>query len=495
MGDKTECEVLCEPFDLTSHKRIDCGWCDYVACSSCVQRHLLLELNEPCCMACKHEWNREFLNSKLPKKFITGPLKTHRENIIYEREKALLPETQPFAEIVKRVDRLKEKRLKIKDQLEKLQKEHHARPAPRYGEEYFKWQRDYNIANITLTEKFKYLDKLIIYLEGTVFHNAGRAQTVEERRTFVKPCPSPDCRGFLSTQWKCGLCSVHVCSKCHEIKNETEGQEHECNPETLASIQALERDSKPCPKCGAMIFRIEGCSQMFHTPLSGGCGAVFDWNTLRIYTGNENAVHNPHWYEYQRTLNNGNVPRQLGDVACGGVPTAYELSNTIYRFMPRTSKEAQTASGRLYTIHQGYNHNQHVELPRYAVNMIQDNRDLRISYLLSKIDQDKFKSDLQKRDKARAKKQHIGDILRTFQLALGDIMLRITRSETINDYTAILREIPTLIEFTNNAFKEMARIYDCVCPYIRSDTYKMDTIKKPKPQKKSLTNPDNEEPE
>jgi hypothetical protein len=27
-----------------------------------------------------------------------------------------------------------------------------------------------------------------------------------ERSLFVRACPDEDCRGFLSSQWKCGIC-------------------------------------------------------------------------------------------------------------------------------------------------------------------------------------------------------------------------------------------------------------------------------------------------
>ena len=36
------------------------------------------------------------------------------------------------------------------------------------------------------------------------------AATRREHAAFVRPCPNTEanCRGFLSTQWKCNLCSI-----------------------------------------------------------------------------------------------------------------------------------------------------------------------------------------------------------------------------------------------------------------------------------------------
>ena len=64
----------------------------------------------------------------------------------------------------------------------------------------------------------------------------------KERRKFMKACPAEGCRGFLSTQWKCGMCSTHVCSKCFVIKP-VDGAgnfiEHECKESDLQSADLI----------------------------------------------------------------------------------------------------------------------------------------------------------------------------------------------------------------------------------------------------------------
>ena len=33
----------------------------------------------------------------------------------------------------------------------------------------------------------------------------------KEKKVFIKKCPVNDCEGFLSSSWKCGVCSTWVC--------------------------------------------------------------------------------------------------------------------------------------------------------------------------------------------------------------------------------------------------------------------------------------------
>ena len=60
-------------------------------------------------------------------------------------------------------------------------------------------------------------------------------------------------------------------------------------------MEFLNKDTKPCPHCGTMIFKISGCSQIFCVD----CHTAWDWNTSKIITG---VIHNPHYYEFLNRL-------------------------------------------------------------------------------------------------------------------------------------------------------------------------------------------------
>ena len=112
---------------------------------------------------------------------------------------------------------------------------------------------------------------------------------------FVKPCPAPDCKGFLSTAWKCGLCDQYTCPDCHDLKGALrEDPNHRCDPDKVATATLLKAEAKSCPKCGVSICKIEGCDQMWCTQ----CNTGFSWRTGKVVAG---PVHNPHYFDWLRS--------------------------------------------------------------------------------------------------------------------------------------------------------------------------------------------------
>ena len=92
------CSVCCDSFNKTNHKKVTCPFCDFESCRKCVQTYMLSSIEDPHCMKCKHELNREFVDSFCTKRFRNTDYKKHRENVLFEREKVRMPETQPQVE-------------------------------------------------------------------------------------------------------------------------------------------------------------------------------------------------------------------------------------------------------------------------------------------------------------------------------------------------------------------------------------------------------------
>jgi hypothetical protein len=73
-------------------------------------------------MGCKTLWNREFVDTFCTKYFRNTTLRRHREDVLLEREKALMPETQPEVE---RILYMRKLRRTLRAQKERLIELHH----------------------------------------------------------------------------------------------------------------------------------------------------------------------------------------------------------------------------------------------------------------------------------------------------------------------------------------------------------------------------------
>ena len=360
-------------------------------------------------MQCKHEWNREFIDHSCTKLFRNGELKTHREQILFEREKCFLPEAQEM--VVRR------KKIVVKRE---------------------------EIANVY---------KLIHELRGTIDHmeieiyHLQTNRTVTERKEFIRKCPVDECRGFLSTRWKCDVCDNHICAECNEIK----GEEHVCDQSAVETMKLLKKDTKPCPSCGTMIFKISGCAQMW----CPSCHSAFDWNTMRIETG---IVHNPHFYDFQRQ--NGGLARNPHDVPCGGLPDIMEIQR-MFRGVNRFTRPTDPNGATLFNIHRLVVHINNVEnIPEEPANTM----DLRVGYLMKELEEDEFKKKLQQLEKRREKKRDIRNILTMFSQTCSEIFRQlIAEPEKVADFIKILVNLKT---YTNETFANIQKRYACKAPMI-----------------------------
>jgi hypothetical protein len=274
-----------------------------------------------------------------------------------------------------------------------------------------------------------------------VAHAEAARTSKKTGSSFVRACPNGDCRGFLNDKWVCGLCSATVCSKCHEVKTgdcavasaagkagrvgttgtatstaggSTATQEHVCDPALLATAQLIRSDSKPCPSCHAMIFRVSGCLQMFCTQ----CHTAFEWNTGEVVT---NGIHNPHYYEWlQQQRDQGQDVGRVGFNpfgVCDGeqdIQTVWQQMSYVLRHHGNEAMRSQlsTASTVVHRV-------QHLRL--VAVNDLgrklenRDDLELAVRYLTKDIDESGWRCLLQRNEKAR---ERLRDVRMIFDMAV-----------------------------------------------------------------------------
>lgn len=407
------CSVCYENFNKINHLKVTCPFCDLEACKTCVQTYLLSSSQEPHCMGCKHEFNREFIDSFCTKIFRNKDFKLHRENILFEREKARMPETQVYVSREIQIRSLRTTSMYLMYLMTRV------RDTDTFIES----------VRVCLIDTFKEYITYIIETIQSLRHGGVDTSTTP---VFTQSCPSPECRGFLTDDWVCGICKESFCEKCHEVN--TSG--HVCDQDTVKTIKLLKRDTKPCPKCNTPIYRIEGCAQMWCTQ----CHTAFDWRTGHIETG---RIHNPHYFEFKKRT------REHGDIPCGGRPTYRELKEA------GASKEMLDVSVELYRIER--------ELVYRFGYMYDDNLYIRMKYMLNEMTEDDFKRELQRRDKYNAKIRDINDIYRMFLDTVGDI-LRQYMINMSNEHV-FTRDIDELSRYTNTVIKRIRNRYTSRVPH------------------------------
>lgn len=114
------CPTCCERYTTSLRKKADCPFCPYSACTACVRRFLLSSTDDANCMACRRGWSSEFIDGLLTRAFRDGPLKKHREDVLLDRERSMLPATQPFVERIYKERDVRNKVAQLVDQRRRL---------------------------------------------------------------------------------------------------------------------------------------------------------------------------------------------------------------------------------------------------------------------------------------------------------------------------------------------------------------------------------------
>jgi len=278
-----DCDICCESFTNRVRKKIDCANCDLKVCAVCV-KHYLLSKKDAHCMGCKMGWTDAFCNDILGG-FMHGTYRHHTKELLWDMEKARMPETMPAVERVIKLRKMKVEEREMTKQVEEARQVYN------------------NLLNMQR--------QLKLNIENGNVDGSSEAEMEKKKKEFIRACPVDGCTGFLSSQWKCGVCETWTCKECMEVIGKDKEAEHTCNPDVFASAQLLKKETKPCPSCSAAIFKISGCDQMWCTQ----CKVPFSWKTGLKVSG---TIHNPHYYQWQRQ-NGGNV-QNPGAIACGGLP-------------------------------------------------------------------------------------------------------------------------------------------------------------------------------
>lgn len=386
------CGVCCE----TVAKAIGCA-CDFDACVACAKRYLLESHEDPHCMSCRRAWGREDLIANFGPTFVSKTYKSHREQILFERERAMLPATQARLANYRREKQLA---ISVSDKKKKASK----------------LRREIMMLEAEMRDERTTRERLVRTKWEVVDFRAETAARAPAADRVLCGCPEDGCAGFLrSSDHACGACGKKACSRCNLALTE----DHECKEDDIATAKMIRKETKPCPKCNVPIYRASGCPQMFCTQ----CQCVFDWSTGLEQT--HGVVHNPHYFDW--LAKNGRRPGddRGGRQACG-FTNLYDLLTAMRHTVGPEDRETLSFHVRKA------GHLRAQEIPRLPVPGDRaDHLELRLRFLDKKITEKAFKTAVQREEKKRTRQIELRQIMETYVAAVQDLVTELGTWTTV----------------------------------------------------------------
>lgn len=445
-----ECSICCEKFNNSNHFKVNCNGCDIQesACRACCKTYILNSQNDPNCMYCNTLWEREFMIKNLTKTFVVKDLKRHNEDLFVERQISLLPDTQKEA--------VKEKRMReIRKQIELVQEEKDRLRT------LIKEQDEISHAYCLELQRLHY---------GTSTEDTSNVN-------FTIKCCNEMCNGFLDANYHCDICETIFCKMCMEIKEEG----HICDEETKATVQAIKKQSKPCPGCGEMISKIDGCDQMWCIK----CHIQFSWRTGRQMQGYN---HNPEYFRWLRE--NGQEiqrnPQENDNVGalvqvCGVNVDAVYITRTVTNLFPN-QQFIRDAFCNMYRFYR------HVEwlVGTFQGRIERSERsllNLRVKYLLKDIGKEQWKFEIQKIDKQDKKNSMYENIWRlvltVLQSTFEKFVIHTQEQKNQDEYIKLVRECHKFKKYINVSFVNVSNTFGSqTCPGISKEWREVGNLKR-----------------
>lgn len=429
MNTQTECPICCERLNRSTRKPVACPSCQATHCQECTATFLIENTIVPKCMSCRAEWNTEFLRGVMPRTFMEKRYRDHQKDALLAEAETTVGALQTAIARDDEVERRKTEILNLKTKMAQLKQEIDARTRDLY-----QFQR-------------------------------GEPAATAARAVFIMACPADDCRGQLSTGYKCGLCSKRFCARCHREKT---GDDHACAQEDVDTVALLRENTKPCPKCGQGIYKVSGCDQMWCV----SCHTCFSWRTGNILNG---TVHNPHFFEYQRR--HGIVMRNPGDIPCGGMPHSHHFTQAIRSSRNLLGRGHFPAMDRMEAIYRFNGHIIGVTMRR--IHRLSTSKDAKQqehgkSYLRRLISRERWRDLLYRSSKEEEKYRRYYSLLQTLTTGLADQLREwfadvnggLLAAAHIEKTTACLAACDHILGFAREEMDRMRRQFQMTLPVL-----------------------------
>jgi hypothetical protein len=376
-------------------------------------------------MKCNTAWDNEFVLQAVNKTYYHSQLKDKKKDKMIEFEKGRIPATQEDA-----------KRFLTKEKATK---------------DIAGVQRENDELQVLINKN----NQQIRQIRNKLREDLG--QIVVEKKEFIMQCQVENCKGFLSTGYKCELCDTKTCPKCIEV---IEG-EHECKPDSIASAEMIKKDTKPCPKCSIRVYKIDGCNQMWCV----NCNTPWDWISGKIVNG---TIHNPHYYQFLQKQNAGVMPRNPGDMVCGGLPEIWAMNQILHGLDQAFLPIVRFIQINVFAIHRII-----VDVRFRIIEERNQNRfepqltDSRIRYMLNRISEEEFRQEIYtintKRDKVMANIRLL-ELIETvgtdlYQNYIKVFDRQITKDELFDESCKLIQQFVELIAYYEGQMDKKMRLF------------------------------------
>lgn len=395
-------------------------------------------------MACNKVWSREFVMEKTEWCWVRDEFFPHMGRVILEQEKGMLPNAQTEASLIIQIRELSAQ-VTLLPTNNRLMRKFKSKPEELYAQ--LEEKRDSR--NRLLEQIAKLKKQTVMYgKDDDAVDGGSKDKGVADN--YIFKCPYGACRGFVSTSYVCGTCKGEVCKHCH-VPVSQEAAKHKCKKEDKQTAAMVVKETKPCPKCKTLIFKVSGCNQMFCTQ----CHTAFDWESGLVEDG---IIHNPHYYE-MLSANPDMRMHNIDALACGGIPPPYTYQSYVHRMTHDYSQ------GRaLLEIYRVGSHVRQAVMPAYEVNRVRDNFDLRVAYLLNEFDEVAWASKLMNREKKRMKMRAVRELLQMIATVLEDFVRRVCFENTTAD--SILAQYAKLKLYYEDALQKIANVHGGKIPQV-----------------------------
>lgn len=126
---------------------------------------------------------------------------------------------------------------------------------------------------------------------------------------------------------------------------------------------------------------------------------------------------------------------------------------------------------RFANAHRTVDHCRWAVLPRYTVNGNEDNRDLRIKFMIGDINEDEFKKKIQQREKARQRKTEFRQVLEMYMNVLSDLFQGFVMDKNCSDFAESLSELRRHFNTTMTTVSN--RYSKCAIPFTLGENFDM----------------------